>query len=77
MPPLKTKGTMKYSQRRQMIGNLAAFLAVPLTFGRVKLGEPSGGDDSKADRKRNLAANDGSSVRPRIAAPKGSVMRRG
>ena len=67
---------MKHSQRRQMIGNLAAFLAVPLTLGRLDTGEPGVGDDSKADGRQRLSPTR-AKVRPRIAAPKGSVMRRG
>ena len=67
---------MKHSQRRQMIGNLAAFFAAPLTFGRLPILEPVESSGSSADQKRRTATND-SSIRPRIAAPKGSVVRRG
>jgi len=67
---------MKHSQRRQMIGNLAAVFAVPLTFGRLPIPEPIEDSGSNTAQKRRPATND-SSIRPRIAAPKGSVVRRG
>lgn len=67
---------MKHSPRRQMIRELATLFAMPLALGSgsVALGrrdEPSGKPSSQ--RAQGVSA----SVRPRIAAPKGSVMRRG
>jgi len=69
---------MKHSHRRQMIGNLAALLAAPLALGRVELpviGSANGAPNDD-ERRRRLDTRT-VSVRPRIAAPKGSVMRRG
>ena len=68
---------MKHSHRRQMIGNLAALLAAPLALGRVGLDVFGvAGEEAKSERGPAFEPNK-STIRPRIGAPKGSVVRRG
>ena len=68
---------MKHSHRRQMIGNLAALLAAPLALGRIGL-DVFGVVGTEAKSVRGPAVEPNlSTIRPRIGAPKGSVVRRG
>ena len=68
---------MKHSHRRQIIRDLATWLAIPLSLGQgAGLAVLDSANESlEKDRKPRSAS--GGAIRPRVLAPKGSVMRRG
>ena len=67
---------MKQSHRRQLIFDLATWLAAPLTLATGAGLLAGDGSNEPAMRKSRLRVGT-STLRPRIAAPKGSVKRRG
>jgi hypothetical protein len=69
---------MKHSHRRLMLRDAAALLAIPFTLRpSAILGALDVTSEPVAEDGKPRGATGSSLIRPRIAPPKGSVMRRG
>ena len=67
---------MKHSHRRTMIFDLATWLAAPLTL-TLGAGWLANDRSYEPSARKSRVLGGTAALRPRIAAPKGSVMRRG
>ena len=69
---------MKDSPRRLILRDVATLFAIPLALRpNTILGALSGADEPVADNGKPIRATGSGLIRPKIAPPKGSVMRRG
>ncbi len=69
---------MKHSHRRMILRDVATLFAIPLALRPDEiLGALSGTSEPVADNGKPIRTSGSGSIRPRIAPPKGSVMRRG
>ena len=69
---------MKHSHRRLILRDVATLFAIPLALRpNTIFGALSCADEPAADNGKPIRATGSGLLRPRIAPPKGSVMRRG
>lgn len=69
---------MKHSPRRLILRDVATLFAIPLALRQnTILDTLCGSNEPVADNGKPIRATGSGLIRPRIAPPKGSVMRRG
>ena len=68
---------MKHSPRRLILRDVATLFAIPLALRPNAILGALSGVDEPADNGKPIRATGSGLIRPKIAPPKGSVMRRG